>query len=64
MYLNVETIALLGVLWGLPLPSVTEAPPPGFALSTFSTGIEAQFVIPFDALRAVFDASRSEEKPK
>jgi hypothetical protein len=42
----------------------TESPPLGFALSTFPGGVEAQFVIPYGALQAVFEGIRSADEKK
>jgi hypothetical protein len=59
-YLNIQTLGLLGVS----TPSKTESPPLGFALSTFPGGVEAQFVIPYGALQAVFEGIRSADEAK
>jgi hypothetical protein len=59
-YLNIQTLGLLGVT----SPGQAESPPLGFALSTFPGGVEAQFVIPFGALQAVFEGIRSADETK
>jgi hypothetical protein len=43
--------------------AVSQAPPLGFCMRALPAGVEAQFVIPFDALKAVFDAAK-EKEPK
>jgi hypothetical protein len=42
-----------------PLP---DSPPIAFALRTLPAGAEAQFLIPFDTLRAVFETFNPKEK--
>jgi len=41
-----------------------ETPPLAFALRTLPAGAEAQFVVPFGALQAMFDAVNAEKKGK
>jgi hypothetical protein len=62
-YVDLGSFALLGFMSAFGTP---EVPPLGFALATFPQGIEAQFVVPYDMLKAVADAVRKnqEKKPK
>lgn len=43
---------------------VSQVAPLGFAMRALPATLEAQFVIPFDALKAVVDASKAKEKEK
>ena len=43
----------------IPLP---DCPPVGFAVGALPDGIEAQFVIPFDTVHAVFEALNAQGK--
>ena len=53
-----------GVLGEPSKKAVSQVAPLGFALRAIPAGLEAQFVIPFDALQAVFDAIKSEKDSK
>jgi hypothetical protein len=43
---------------------VSRVAPLGFAMRALPAGLEAQFVIPFDALKAVIDASKAKQEKK
>jgi len=43
---------------------VSHVAPLGFAMRALPAALEAQFVVPFDALKAVVDASKAKEKEK
>jgi hypothetical protein len=58
-YLNVTG---LGFLFGFHRLGEVECPPVGFALRTLPAGIEAQFVIPFETIQAVFKALNDDKK--
>jgi hypothetical protein len=60
VHVNVQP---LGRLAGF---TVTDCPPVGFALHALPAGIEAQFVLPFETLQAVFKAvnAKKEHEPK
>jgi hypothetical protein len=60
VYLDIQTLGLLGIT----NPGAPECPPLGFALGAFPGGVEAQFVIPYGALQAVFEAAKSDTKRK
>jgi hypothetical protein len=53
-YLNVAGLGLI--------PVKGECPPIGFALHTLPAGIEAQFVIPFETIQALFKALNEEKR--
>src|SRR5262249_56066852 len=59
VYLNMPTAGAF--VHGARLP---ECPPPAFALRTLTAGAEAQFVIPFDTLKAVFETFNPEKERK
>jgi len=44
--------------------AVSQVAPLGFAMHALAAGLEAQFVIPFDALKAVMDASKAKKETK
>ena len=46
------------------MTSKKDTPPLAFAMRTLPAGAEAQFLVPFEALQAMFDASRGEKKEK
>jgi hypothetical protein len=54
-YLSIQPLWLLA----FSPAGIREGPPLGFALSTFPAGVEAQFVIPFGTLEAVFERDPS-----
>ena len=41
-----------------------DTPPLAFALRTLPAGVEAQFVVPFDSLQAMFDSINAEKQGK
>jgi len=43
---------------------VSQVAPLGFSMRALPASVEAQFVIPFDAIKAVFDASKEKEPKK
>jgi hypothetical protein len=58
-YLSVRSLGVPAALLGAGVPpGVPESPPLGFALRTMPAGVEAQFVIPFEALQAVVNAAK------
>jgi hypothetical protein len=58
LYLNMQALTLLGFT---PF-RLAECPPLALAFGALPDGIEAQFVIPFDTLQAVFQALNAETK--
>ena len=46
------------------LDMIAQVAPLGFAMRALPAGLEAQFVIPFDALKAVVDASKAKKETK
>jgi hypothetical protein len=65
VFLNVRPLlGMAGAFLGYADLHLTDCPPLAFALSTFSPGVEAQFVVPIGALQAVFEAARWEKNRK
>lgn len=63
VFFDLQAFEILGPSESLKTP-VSQAAPLGFAMRALPAGVEAQFVIPFDALKAVFDASKAKKGPK
>jgi len=49
---------------GVGAKQVSQVAPLGFSMRALPASVEAQFVIPFDAIKAVFDASKQKESKK
>jgi uncharacterized protein (TIGR03067 family) len=63
VFFDLQAFGILGSS-GLSKTPVSRVAPLGFAMRTLPAGLEAQFVIPFDALKAVVDASRAKKEKK
>jgi hypothetical protein len=64
LFVNIGPALLLFGLFGPASTGDLEAPPLGFALSTFRDGVEAGFVVPFETLQALFESVKEHKKPK
>ncbi len=63
VFLDLQAFGILGQ-GAAKETSVSRVAPLGFAMRTLTAGLEAQFVIPFDALKAVVDASKATKETK
>jgi hypothetical protein len=62
-FFDLQAFNILGMM-GPGVKQVSGVAPLGISMRALPAGVEAQFVIPFDAIRAVFDASKEPKSKK